>query len=307
MDRHSVNWRGYIPAVTTPFDQAGAFDEEATRQLHRWAYEKGMHGIIVLGTQGEWFSLNKAEKQRLFQITGEQLSGKLTLIAGCNSFTATEAIENIAAAADSGFDGVLLTPPPYIVPTEEEIFGFYAEVSRASSLPICVYNWPPGTNIDMSLPLLTRLADLEKVVAIKNSTPDPSHFLDVFFALKDKVRVFGVPMNEFGLTLVQYHQADGTMGAGAVLGSDHPNFFNAIWEGDIERARRMGQRDQTLMRAWFKPDYTGRFGSAQAIFKEALNQQGLPGGYPRRPILPLNDSGKQQVRETLKALGIIQE
>ena len=307
MDRHSVNWRGYIPAVTTPFDQAGTFDEEATRQLHRWVYEKGMHGIIVLGTQGEWFSLSKAEKQRLFQITGEQLSGKLTLIAGCNSFTATEAIENIAAAADNGFDGVLLTPPPYIVPTEEEIFGFYAEVSQASSLPICVYNWPPGTNVDMSLPLLSRLADLEKVVAIKNSTPDPSHFLDVFFALKDKVRVFGVPMNEFGLTLVQYHQADGTMGAGAVLGSDHPNFFNAIWEGDIERARRMGKRDQTLMRAWFKPDYTGRFGSAQAIFKEALNQQGLPGGYPRRPILPLNDAGKQQVRATLVELGIIQE
>lgn len=307
MDRDSVNWRGYIPAITTPFAKDGSFDEDATKRLHRWVYENGMHGIIILGTQGEWFSLSKQEKEQLFKITGNQLSGKITLIAGCNSFTAAEAIENIETAARHGFDGILLTPPPYVVPTEAEILAFYEEVSAASTLPICIYNWPPGTNVDMPLSLLSQLAELDKVVAIKNSTPDPGHFLDVFFTLKDRVRIFGVPMNELGITLVQHHNADGTMGAGAVLGNDHPDFFNAIWEGDIEKARLMGKRDQTYMRAWFKPDYTGKFGSAQAIFKEALNQQGLPGGYPRRPILPLNDEGIQQVRTTLIELGKIQE
>ncbi len=307
MDRNSIDWRGYIPAITTPFTKDGVFDEEATARLHRWVYEQGMHGIIILGTQGEWFTLTKQEKERLLALAGEQLSGKLTLIAGCNSFTAREAIDNIASAAASGFDGVLLTPPPYIVPTEAEILAFYTEVSEASTLPVCIYNWPPGTNIDMSLPLLSKLAALEKVVAIKNSTSDPAYFLQVFHALKDRVRIFGVPMNELGITLVQEHQADGTMGAGAVLGREHPDFFNAIWKGDIDRARIIGERNETLMRAWFKPDYTGKFGSAQAIFKEALNQQGLPGGYPRRPILPLDEEGIHNVRATLTELGKIQE
>ena len=305
MDRDSVNWRGYIPAITTPFGVDGTFDEEATKDLHHWVYQQGMHGIIILGTQGEWFSLTKQEKQRLFRLTGEQLSGKITLIAGCNSFTAKEAIENIRNAAANGFDGILLSPPPYMVPTEDEILTFYKEVSDASKLPICVYNWPPGTNVDMSLPLLSRLAELSNVVAIKNSTRDLGHFLDVFFALKDRVRIFGIPMNELGITLVKHHGADGTMGAGAVLGSDHPEFFNAIWKNDIERATQMGKRNEVLMRAWFKPDLTGKFGSAQAIFKEALNQQGLSGGYPRRPILPLNQAGIEKVRATLIALGKI--
>ena len=305
MDRHSVNWRGYIPAITTPFAKDGSFDDDATIRLHRWVYENGAHGVIILGTQGEWFSLARQEKEKLFQLAGEQLRGKITLIGGCNSFTAAEAIENITIASANGFDGILLTPPPYVVPTEQEILAFYQAVNDASALPICIYNWPPGTNVDMSLALLAKLAELDKVVAIKNSTSDPGRFLDVFFGLKDKVRIFGIPMNELGITLVQHHGADGTMGAGAVLGRDHSDFFNAIWAGDIEKARAMGARDQTYMRAWFNPDYTSKFGSAQAIFKEALNQQGLPGGYPRRPILPLNKEGVHKVRATLTELGKI--
>lgn len=307
MDRHAINWRGYIPAITTPFDQQGDFDETALKQLLDWLAGQGMHGLIVAGTQGEWFSLTAEEKHSLYRIVGEMLGGKITIIAGCNAFTAKQAIDNAACAAACHFDGILLTPPPYVVPTEEEIYTFYRDVNASIDLPICVYNWPPGTNVDMSVSLLSKLAELDKVVAIKNSTPDPRHFLDVFFALKDKVRIFGVPMNELGITLVQYHDADGTMGAGAVLGRDHPDFFNAIWENDVSRARLMGKRDEKLMRAWFKPDYTGKFGSSQAIFKAALNEQGLPGGYPRLPILPLNEQGIQEVRATLIELGKIQE
>lgn len=304
MDRNSVDWRGYIPALTTPFTADGDFDTESTRQLHRWVYDNGAHGFIIMGTQGEWFSMSTEEKYALMRLAGEQLSGKLTLIAGCNAYTAGEVLQHIEVARDSGMDGVLLTAPPYIMPTEEEIYHFYREVSDHSTLPICVYNWPPGTHVDLSLPLLSRLADLDKVVAIKNSTPNLRHFMEVFFTLKDKVRIFGIPMNDLGITLAQHHDADGTMGAGAVLGRDQPDFFNAIWGGDIERARELGRRDSTVMRDWFTADLTGRFGSAQAIFKEALNQQGLPGGHPRRPIQPLDESGVARVGATLDKLGL---
>lgn len=305
MNREAINWRGYIPALTTPFAADESLDETAVQALHSWVLERGMHGAIVLGTQGEWFSQTPAEKRRLMELAAQQLRGKLTLIAGCNAFRAGEALENIACAAANGFDGALLTPPPYIMPTEREIYAFYEEVNAGSPLPICIYNWPPGTNVDMSLDLLSRLADLDKVVALKNSTPDLRHFINVLAALKDRVRVFGAPMNDLGITLVTHHGCDGTMGAGAVLGSDQPDFYNAIWAGDLARARELGARDSLLMRAWFNADYTGRFGSAQAIFKEALNQQGLPGGIPRRPILPLEAEGVAAIRATLAELGLL--
>ncbi|MCA8890055.1 MAG: dihydrodipicolinate synthase family protein [Parvularculaceae bacterium] len=306
MDRDFVNWRGYIPAITTPFTKGFEFDEDAFARLLDWYIEMGLQGIVVLGTQGEWFSLAREEKRRLLEIAGAKLDGKMTAIAGCNAFSAREAIENAEMAADCNFDGVLLCPPPYIVPTDVEIYSFYKDFCAASPLPVCIYNWPPGTNVDMKLPLLSRLADLDKVVALKNSTPDLQNFIDVFFGLKDRIRVFGVPMNELGISLVVNHDADGLMGAGGVLGADHPNFFRALWDGDIERARLLGARDEKYMHDWFHPDKTGKFGSAQAIFKTALNLQGLPGGYPRRPILPLEPEGVEIVRATLVELGKIE-
>jgi 4-hydroxy-tetrahydrodipicolinate synthase len=305
MDRHSVQWRGYIPAITTPFTGDGALDLDALERLLQWLSEEGMHGIIIGGTQGEWFTISTAERKQLMQTVGRKLAGKMPLIAGCSAYTTAEVTANARLAAEHGFDGILVTPPPYMVPTDREILDFYREVNAAVSLPICVYNWPPGTNVDMSLKLMSSIADLSNVVAIKNSTADLRHFVDVFFALKDKVRIFGVPMNELGILLVQQHGADGTMGAGAVLGRELPDYFNAIWDNDLPRARRLGERNEVLMREWFNADYTGRFGSAQAIFKAALNELGLPGGYPRRPLLPLEEQGMTVVRRTLMELGKI--
>lgn len=302
MNRNSIDWRGYIPAITTPFSVQGELDIELVDQHFAWLAREKMHGVIIAGTQGEWFSLSPAEKTLLFQRASELLKGKMTILAGCNGYNSIEVLENAEMAKQYGFDGILLTPPPYMMPTEREIFEFYREVNQSINLPICVYNWPPGTNIDMSLPLLRRLAELDKVVAIKNSTSDMRHFLEVFFALKDQVRVFGIPMNDLGISLVQQHNADGTMGAGAVLGREQPDFYNAIWEGNIEEAKRLGERDATLMREWFNRDLTGKLGSSQAIFKEALNQQGLYGGYPRKPLLPLEQESVDKLRGTLLRL-----
>ncbi|MFC4311376.1 dihydrodipicolinate synthase family protein [Steroidobacter flavus] len=302
MDRHSVQWRGYIPAITTPFTADGALDLDALDRLLEWLHREGMHGIIVGGTQGEWCTIDQAERQQLMQAVGRKLSGKLPLIAGCSGYTSREVAAHAKLAAENGFNGILVTPPPYMVPTDREILEFYREVNEQVSLPICVYNWPPGTNVDMSRDLLQQIAELSNVVAIKNSTADLRRFVEVFFALKDKVRVFGVPMNDLGILLVQ-QGADGTMGAGGVLGREQPDYFNAIWDNDIPRAHRLGARNELLMQAWFNADYTGRFGSAQAIFKAALNELGLPGGYPRRPLLPLEPEGVSVVRQTLIQLG----
>lgn len=303
MDRSSIEWRGYIPAITTPFTQAGDLDCEALERLLQWLLDEGIHGIIVGGTQGEWFSFSPAQRKELLSIVGRKLRGRMTLIAGCNAYSATEVAANAKLAASSGFDGILVTPPPYMVPSEREIFAFYSDVNAAVSLPICVYNWPPGTNVDMSLELLSALADLSQVVAIKNSTADLRHFLDVFFALNERVRVFGMPLNDLGIALARQHGADGTMGAGAVLGRELPGFFTALWAGDVARAQQLGARNELLMREWFNADYTGRFGSSQAIFKAALNELGLPGGFPRRPLLPLDEAGVALVRQTLRKLG----
>jgi dihydrodipicolinate synthase/N-acetylneuraminate lyase len=303
MDRSSVDWKGYIPAITTPFNKDRELDVKAFQALLEWLDAEGMHGIVVAGTTGEWFSLANAERHTLLHLAGRQLRGKRTLIAGCNAFSAAQVIAHAQMAADAGFDGILVTPPPYVMPSEDEIYAFYRAVSDQVSLPICVYNWPPGTNIDMSCELLERLADLEMVVALKNSTGRLDRFIRSFFAVKDRVRVFGFGMDELGATLIKVHGGDGTMGAAAVLGREHPDFYNHLWRGDLAKALHCGARDRVIMADWFTENLVGQFGSAQAILKEALNAQGLPGGYPRPPILELSAEGRARVHATLTRLG----
>ncbi len=305
VNRDSVDWHGYMPAITTPFDTAGALDVPGLRSLVEWLIDEGMHGLIVAGTTGEWFSMNAEEKATLFRTVGEVVNGTVPLIAGCNAFTADEVIRNAVTADRAGFDGILVTPPPYVRPCEREVIGFYEDIDARTPLPVCVYNWPPGTNIDLSRPTLEHLAELDHVVALKHSTGDRAHFLDVLHALRDRVRVFGIPMNETGAELILAGHGDGTMGAGAVLGRTQPEFFNALQAGDRDRALAAASQDERIMAAWFRPDYTARFGSAQAIFKTALNLQGLPGGQPRRPILPLLEPEIAVVRDTLADLGRI--
>lgn len=304
MNRHDVGWKGYIPAVTTPFTREGDLDLHALGHQLEWLVQQQMHGVILAGTTGEWFALDARERAELFRESARVIDGRIWVLGGCNAYTSAEAIEHAHAAERAGLDGILLTPPPYVVPTDEEIRRFYQQVSAATSLPICVYNWPRGCVVDMGTDLLADLASIENVVAIKNSTGNFAAFLDGLYTLGSQMRYFGVPTSPLGADLASLGRGDGLMGSGAPLGSDHPNFWRAMEAGDRDLAVRLGARDRVVMQRWFTPDYGARFGNAQAIMKTALRLQGVPAGYVRPPLLDLTDAHVRIVADTLHDLGI---
>lgn len=305
MNRNDIDWKGYIPALTTPFSATGEFDRSAWQELCEWMVAERMHGIVVGGTTGEWFSMTMAERVEQFRLAAQQVRGRITVLGGCNAYTPAEAIALAREAKEAGLDGILLTPPPYVVPSPREILAFYQAVSDAVKIPIMVYNWPRGTNVDMNAELVQQLAKIETVVALKNSTGNFGNFVETLLAVKDEIRVFGFPFNETGIELLTKVGGDGTAGAGAILGHDQPDFFNYLWAGDVENALRVGARDRRLFKAWIRPDFSAPFGSPQAIFKAALNLQGLPGGHPRLPILPLTEPELASVQDVLVELGLI--
>lgn len=305
LDKHTVDWKGYLPAISTPFLKNGDIDWDGWRELLNWLVDEGMHGLVLNGTTGEWFSQSEKEMAALFKVAGEVVDGRIPVIAGCTAYTAKQVIKHAKLVEDANLDGVLIAPPPYIVPTTEEIISYYQHISDHIDLPICIYNWVRGSNVDMDKELVIELAQIEKVVAIKNSTPNLNNFISTFFAVKDKLRYFGFPMNELGISLIKDHGGEGMMGAGAVLGRVHPNFFNSLWAGEEEKALAYGKKDQFLFKEWFNQDFSAKYGSPQAIVKAALNLKGLPGGYPRAPILPLTDKQQLKVKETLTKVELL--
>lgn len=305
MDRDSVKWQGFIPAVTTPFNRNGSLDEKGWCDLMDLMGAQGMHGICVCGTSGEWSSMTFAERRRVFELAVKRLDGRMPLIAGISAFTPGEVIALGKAAKAVGMDGLMFTVPPYVVPSPKETVVFYRTVSDAVELPIIVYNWCRGTGVEIDPALSLQLAEIPKVVAIKYATANRALLYEALLAVKEKIRVFGSFVNPVGLACLMQIGGDGFLAGGALLGSEGPAYFEAVWRGDVEKARPIAAKNAALTGALFYPDYAGRFGAPPAIIKAAMNLMGQPGGYPRPPYLPLEEQEIGQVREILKRFGML--
>ncbi|MBS0562060.1 MAG: dihydrodipicolinate synthase family protein [Proteobacteria bacterium] len=302
MDRNSVDWRGYWVAAPTPFDRSGALDEGAWRALLRMYLADGIHGILVNGTTGEWFAQTPAERRRVAEIAVEELGGRMPVVIGCTTYTAADTAELGGHAQAIGADGILSTPPPYAVPTPREIVAFYRDVAEAVDLPLMVYNWARGVVVEITADTAAELAAIERVAAIKDSTANRAQAMETLQRVVGQVRVFGGFINRPGLALLREIGGDGNID-GAGLGARFAvRFYEAFWAGDLPAARAAADAYTALMSRLINPDWSGRFGSPQAQIKAAMNLLGQPGGYPRRPLLPIEDP------EALAALkGVLRE
>ncbi|MEU7692779.1 dihydrodipicolinate synthase family protein [Microbispora sp. SCL1-1] len=301
MDRDDVDWHGYWPAAPTPFTSSGELDEDALRALLRLYVRQGVHGVLVNGSTGEWFSQSPAERRRVAEIAASELSGRIPVVVGVTAYTAAEAAELARHAEAAGADGVLATPPPYAHLGAAEIHAFYAEVSTATELPFMVYNWPRGVAVDISAHpgLAERLADLDRVVAIKDSTGDWLRMLGTVEAVADRVRVFGSFLHRRGLAVLMEIGGDGNIDGGGIGAPFAVPFYEAVRKGDRETARVWADRYAALSSRLINPDYSGVYASPISQLKAAMAILGQPGGHVRPPLLEIADD------DVISAIGAV--
>jgi 1-pyrroline-4-hydroxy-2-carboxylate deaminase len=306
MDRNDVDWRGYWVAAPTPFERDGSLDEQSWRQLLQLYHGQGIHGIMVNGTTGEWFSQTNTERMRVAEIAVEELKGKIPVVIGCTTFTAQQTSELAQHAEQIAADGVVSTPPPYVVPTPREVISFFKTVSESTKLPVMVYNWARGTNVEINREIAIELAAIDHVVAIKDSTADRVQAMATLEAVVDRIRVFGTFINRVGLGLLREVGGDGNIDGGG-LGARHGvGFYKSFWTGDLPAARKHADRYVALSRELINPDWSGRFGSPQSQLKAAMELLGQPGGFPRPPILAIeDDETRTKLATILESAGLL--
>lgn len=308
MNRDSVTWHGYWPAAPTPFDAEGALDEGAWRALLELYVAQGVHGVLVNGSTGEWFSQTPEERRAVAEIAVDQVAGRVPVVVGVTSYTGREAAELARHAATVGADGVLATPPPYVHPSADEIISFYEGLSSATDLPFMVYNWPRGATVDMAaIPgLMLRLAEIDQVAAIKDSSSDWLRMVNTVEAVSDKVRVFGSFLHRKGAAILLGLGGDGNIDGGAVGAPFAVPYYEAIWAGDLELARSWVDRYTAVSGRLVNLDYSGVFASPIPQLKAAMQILDQPGGFVREPLLALTDADKlAQIRAILLAGGLL--
>ena len=308
MDRNDVDWAGYFPAVVTPFTESGALDTDTLHALIEQYAERGMHGVVVNGTCGEWFSQSVDERKAVAETAVAAAAGRLRVLIGCTSNTAENVQELASHALGAGADGVLASPPPYIKLFPNEVVAWYEDISERVGGPLVVYNWPHGTGIDIDSDLADRLADIDAVVAIKDSTPNADQFFETSRRVRDRVRVFGPYMSARGVEVLRNEGGDGFVGGGSLNGRPDPEFWENYWEGDFAPMEEYARRaDRLFPKLWLPGGWAGLYGSYQAQLKALMHMLGQPAGHVRRPRLPVTDEADlATMRAVLVEEGLLQ-
>ncbi|OUS38344.1 dihydrodipicolinate synthase family protein ['Osedax' symbiont bacterium Rs2_46_30_T18] len=167
-----MKFQGIYTPIITSFSADGSIDYNAWKIVIDNQIDNGVHGLIVGGSTGEFYTMSKEERLAQFAFANDYIGGRVPWIAGVNDMLATEAYAYAAAAKAAGADAMLVAAPPYSLPDESELAAHVIRIDEAADLPIILYNYPGRTGVEMGTSFMDAVADRKNIVAIKESSGD---------------------------------------------------------------------------------------------------------------------------------------
>jgi 4-hydroxy-tetrahydrodipicolinate synthase len=290
-------FRGTFTVLITPFSEDGrTLDLKALADLVNWQIEQGIHGLIPLGSTGEFLSLTDAEAEAVAETTIKAAAGRVPVLIGTGAEFTDESIRLSRRAEKLGADGVMIIPPFYSTPTDDELFVHYRRIGEAIGIPIMIYNNPATANVDMRPPTVQRLSEIDNVSYIKESTLEVTRVRDIIELCGDRMTVFAGILGYESFWL-------GAQGWVAVCSNLMPKesarLFELVADAKDQPAALAAYRRMLPIVRWVGGQ---RYVSAT---KAGFAMMGRPVGPPRPPRLPLPAEDAAILRKDLAALGLV--
>mgnify|MGYP000091254422 CR=1 FL=1 len=288
---------GSIVAIVTPMAADGGLDLPALKSLIDWHVAEGTDGIVIVGTTGESPTVDFDEHHRLIASAVEFAAGRVPVIAGAGGNATREAIELTRFAARAGADYILSVVPYYNKPPQEGLYRHFKAVAEASELPVLLYNVPSRTVADLANDTVLRLAELPRIVGIKESTSNIERVTDLMARMPKGFMVFS-GNDDAALAYAQL----GANGVISVTANVAPRLMHemivAARAGDSARAIAINNK--------LLPLHRNLFVEANPIpVKWALNRMGRIGEGIRLPLTPLAAQFHETVAGALRAAGCL--
>lgn len=273
-----TTFRGTFTVSITPFDAAGALDLAALARFVEWQIAEGIHGLIPLGSTGEFLSLSNDELAAVAETVIRTAAGRVPVIVGTGHEDTREVVRRSREAERLGADGVMIIPPFYCTPTEDELYHHYKTAADAIGIPVMIYNNPAVTNVDLTPPIVARLAGIDGCRYIKESTLEVTRVRDI-------IRLCGERLTVFGGVLGFESFVEGAQGWVAVASNVAPGPMARLFslvadEGKVAEGRALYLHWLPIIEAVFGPYFVGGT-------KSLLAHMGFGAGLPRPPRLPL--------------------
>ena len=291
-------FQGCGTALVTPFRKDQSLDEETLRRLVHRQIEGGIHFLVPCGTTGENPTLTRKEHLRVVEITLEEAAkDKVPVLAGCGGNNTREVVELARDLEALGADGLLVVTPYYNKPTPDGLFEHYKAVSKASRLPIVVYNVPGRTGLNVDPATLARLARIESVIGVKEASGNISQMASIFQVVPENFRVLS---GDDAITLPLI--ALGGVGIISVASNEVPyamaRMTRFCLEGDFAAAVLMHRRLHALMEINFIESNPGPVKAALALMGQIEPVYRLPVVYPKPESV-------RKIEKVLQDLGLI--
>jgi dihydrodipicolinate synthase/N-acetylneuraminate lyase len=291
VDTAAIRFPGVYAATTTPFRADGAADLDAFAEHCSWLIGEGVAGLIPNGSLGEYECLTDAERAELVTTAVTAAAGRAPVIPGVSGKSAAEARRWAEQAAEAGAPAVMALPPTAHKPTDDEVVAHFAEIARVG-LPIIAYNNPFSTRVDLTPPLLARLAGIDQVAGVKEFSQDSRRVAQIREQAPGLEVICGCDD-----TLVEAMLLGATgwiAGLVNALPALSVRLYDLCVRGEYVTAAAIYLEMLPLLR-W---DADPRF--VQAI-KLAQEEAGRYGGPVRLPRLPLPPDEADQVRAAARA------
>lgn len=288
-------FRGVFTVMITPIDEDGKVNLPALAAFTDWQIREGVHGLIPLGSTGEFLSLSDQDWDDVARTVIQTAAGRVPVLIGTGAEDTREAVRLSCKAEALGADGVMIIPPFYSTPTDDELVTHYQTIARSISIPIMVYNNPATSNVDMKPELLARIAEIEGCDYVKESTLEVTRIRDI-------VRLAGDKMTPFGGILGFESFVMGAQGWVAVASNVAPAAMSRIFT--LAADEKKYDEARALYLEWL-PIIQAVGGQAYVAGSKALlNHMGFAAGSPLPPRLPLPSDQNAAMKALVERFGL---
>ncbi len=288
--------RGLVAFAVTPVANGGEVDEIRLRRLLDTLIEAGVDGVTVLGSSGALGSFSEAERMRIAEVAVRHVARRAAVTVGTGAITTAETVRLSQHAEQIGADAILVVPINYWPPTEAEIEEHYAATAGSVRIPLCVYNNPRLSGVDLQPALIARIARIGNVRYLKESSPDPGRIAEVRRLVPTMVVSAGRDaqlLEALGRGAQGWHSAIAN-----VLPHQCVRLFRFVRGGDMAAASELFQRILPLT----------NFAVSQGLVRSlhtAFDILGEPVGHPRPPLRLLAGAERDELIRLLNEVGLL--
>jgi dihydrodipicolinate synthase/N-acetylneuraminate lyase len=285
---------GIFPPVCTPFDANEEIDLPALRREINSNVALGVSGICLGGTTGEGYSLKPEELGLIIRTAQNEVNGKIPVMAGIITTNTRDAVERGKVARDAGAQALMITPPVYLVCSDNGVYDYYATIHKETGMPIVVYNVLVGATV--SVDLMTRLAYNQHETGLIGTKESIGGSLEGLTELLDTIgdRISVTWAHDWLLFAGLAIGARGSIsGAAALLPRHCLAMWNAIQSSNIARAQELNFVITDVCNQISKKNWV-------AGVKACMNLQGRAVGNCRGPYNRVPDEQIERIRNALK-------